>query len=483
MQGFTIPRQLGHIKIDLGKDDIKVHKVINLNDIQHIAEIFKENRDLRYLSIQHQQNSQIIIAILNIIPTSSIRILFIGYNDIVRVRDIEHYLLKLILSPNCKLTIIRGNIKIDYRISDDFKEEITKSLQNNIFLIEVMGIHNIENRIISKLFNEYKNNHQSSSSIINDDITKEETLVPFMEYIYQKNNIDQKIKDKIIRYIDRKWKNTIISRFKEICPICYVNKVDLVICQNEHKICSECWKKVRDKKRCPVSGEDIENNYSPTRYIPNINDIDIDDIDIDDIDIKNIILETQIYKYPSYVFTRNFLNKCSDNAIRKIFEIYIKKTEYEKYFNYLENEKFEKTKHELNNDKREQYYNKKFATNLKKMREINNSLLKQNTTSSKQNTIFKFEPINVENDIRKDIIKFGNFEYNRDGKIDIIDFNEKTTRKINEIKNENIKNDVKDKLKRSSRFRKYFNNNGTNIEDINFRESFPNNNDIIQMEF
>ena len=42
---------------------------------------------------------------------------------------------------------------------------------------------------------------------------------------------------------------------------------------------------------------------------------------------------------------------------------------------------------------------------------------------------------------------------------------------------------MRDKLKRSSRFRKYFNNNGVNIEDINFRESFPNNNDIIQMEF
>lgn len=65
------------------------------------------------------------------------------------------------------------------------------------------------------------------------------------------------------------------------------------------------------------------------------------------------------------------------------------------------------------------------------------------------------------------------------------DFNDITMKKINEIQNENIKNDVKDKLKRSSRFRKYFNNNGLNLEDINsgFIESFLNNNEIIQMKF
>lgn len=35
-----------------------------------------------------------------------------------------------------------------------------------------------------------------------------------------------------------------------------------------------------------------------------------------------------------------------------------------------------------------------------------------------------------------------------------------------------IKNDVKDKLKRSSRFRKYFNNNGVNIKDFNLWRVF-----------
>ena len=482
MSNIIIPRQRRNIKIDVEKYEIKVHKVININDIQEIANIFQENRDLRYLSIQHQQDSQIIRSIFNIIPISSIRTLFIGNNDIIHVRNIEHYLLKLILNPNYKLTSIRGNIKTNYRISDDFKEEIKKSLQNNIFLIEVMGINNIENRIISELFNEYKREFQHSS-IINYDITEEETLVPFMEYINLQNNIERNIKEKIKRYIDRKWKDTIISRYKEIfpCPICYVNKVDLVICQNNHKVCSDCWGKIVDKTRCPVYGEDIVN-YSATEYIPNIDDININDIDLDDI--KNIILETQIYKYPPIYFTKEFLDKCSDNAIRKIFEIYIKKKGYEKYFNHLVNKKFKlkKTRNELITDKRKQYYNN-LKKKLNEIQNINNSLLKQNTTSSKQNTTFKYEPINVENEKRKDIIKFGNFEYNKDGKIDIIDFNEKTMKKINEIQNENIKNDVKDKLKRSSRFRKYFNNNGVNIKDINFIESFPNNNDIIQMEF
>lgn len=232
------------------------------------------------------------------------------------------------------------------------------------------------------------------------------------------------------------------------------------------------------KSRCPVYGENILN-YNPKQYIPNINDIDINDIDINDL--KNIILETQKYKYPTLNFTKEFLDKCSDNAIRKIFKIYINERGYENYFHYLQNEKFKKTRNELIADKRIQNFNRKkleLRENLNKIKDINNSLSKQNTT-------FKYEPINVENEIRKDRIKFGNFEYNREGKIDMNDFNDITMKKINEIQNENIKNDVKDKLKRSSRFRKYFNNNGLNLEDINsgFIESFLNNNEIIQMKF
>jgi len=484
MSNIIIPRQRRNIKIDVEKDEIKVHKVININDIQEIANIFQENRNLGYLSIQHQQDSQIIRSIFNIIPISSIRTLFIGNNDIIHVRNIEHYLLKLILNPNCKLKIIRGNIKNGHRITDDYKEKIKKSLQNNIFLIDVMGIKNEENKKIHELFNEYKREFQhSSSSRTNYDITEEETLVPFMEYIHLQNNINRNIKEKIQRYIDRKWKYKVFSKLELFqCPICYENIVNLIICRNNHKICSICWQKAIDKSRCPVCRENILN-YNPEQYIPNINDIDINDIDLDDI--KNIILETQIYKYPPINFTKEFLDKCSDNAIRKIFEIYITKKGYDKYFNHLVNKKFKlkKTRNELITDERNEHYYRKLGKRLNKIQNINNSLLKQNTTSSKQNTTFKYEPINVENEKRKDIIKFGNFEYNKDGKIDIIDFNEKTMKKINEIQNENIKNDVKDKLKRSSRFRKYFNNNGVNIKDINFIESFPNNNDIIQMEF
>ena len=112
----------------------------------------------------------------------------------------------------------------------------------------------MENRIISQLFNEYKREIQHFS-LINYDITEEETLVPFMEYIHLQHNIERKIKEKIKRYIDRKWKDTIISRCKEIfqCPICCVNKVDLVICQNNHNQWSDCWRKIEDKTRCPVS--------------------------------------------------------------------------------------------------------------------------------------------------------------------------------------------------------------------------------------
>lgn len=93
MSNIIIPRQQRNIKIDIEGDEIKVHNVININDIQEIANIFQENRDLIYLSIQHQQDSQIIRFIFNIIPISSIRILFIGNNDIIHVRNIERYLL------------------------------------------------------------------------------------------------------------------------------------------------------------------------------------------------------------------------------------------------------------------------------------------------------------------------------------------------------------------------------------------------------
>lgn len=338
-------------KINIEGSDITLNKIIYTNDIQEIKNILKQNRHLTYLAIRYQLDSKIIMDILDIISISSIRTLFIGNNNIVKVEEIERHLLELIQNPNSKLKIIRGDIKNGHRITDDYKEEIKKLLQNNIFLKEVMGIHNKENEKISELFNIYKTETQhSSSSEINYDITEEETLVPFMEYIHLQNNMNRNIKEKIQRYIDRIWKYKVFSKLKIFqCPICFENIVNLIICRNNHKICSICWQKTIHKSRCPVYGENILN-YNPKQYIPNINDIDINDIDINDL--KNIILETQKYKYPTLNFTKEFLDKCSDNVIRKIFKIYINERGYENYFHYLQNEKFKKTRNELIADKR-----------------------------------------------------------------------------------------------------------------------------------
>jgi hypothetical protein len=131
--------------ITISNDSIALSRSFTENDIRYIINRFDHDHygNLRYLGIKFQNDSEIIKKILDLIPRSSIRELFIGQNDIIHIQNIENHLLKLIQNPNCKLTKLRGNIKNGHIITDDYKKKL---FQNNIFLIDVMGVNNEENK-------------------------------------------------------------------------------------------------------------------------------------------------------------------------------------------------------------------------------------------------------------------------------------------------------------------------------------------------